>query len=48
MDLARAAHVSALTIAAALAGRPISPSTVRKIAMALDAAPPVPGVDGIL
>jgi transcriptional regulator with XRE-family HTH domain len=47
-DLARAASVSAATITAATAGRPISPSTLRKIALALSMSEPVSGVDAIL
>ncbi len=47
-DLARAARVSAPTITAAMAGRPISPESLRKIALALGATPPVAGVDAIL
>jgi transcriptional regulator with XRE-family HTH domain len=47
-DLARAASVSAATITAAMAGRPISPNTLRKIALALSASAPVSGIDEIL
>ena len=47
-DLARAAHVSAPTISAAMAGRPVAASTLRRIAIALAEAPPVSGVDSIL
>lgn len=47
-DLARAARVSAPTITAALAGRPITPNSLRKIALALSTSPPVAGVDEIL
>lgn len=48
VDLARAAGVSAATVTTATAGRPVSPNTLRKIAVALAAAPPVSGVDEIL
>jgi len=47
-DLARAARVSAPTITAAMAGRPVAARTLRRIAMALAEAVPVPGVDSIL
>ncbi len=47
-DLARAARVSPATITTATAGRPISPSTLRKIALAVSASAPVSGVDEIL
>ncbi|MHB8313922.1 MAG: hypothetical protein ACYDD0_11610 [Candidatus Dormibacteria bacterium] len=47
-DLARAAKVSAPTITAALAGRPVAPRTVLRIAIALAETPPVTGVDSIL
>ena len=47
-DLARAAGVSAATITTATSGRPVSSSTLRKIAVALAAAAPVSGVDDIL
>ncbi len=47
-DLARAARVSAPTIGAAVAGRPVAPGTRRRIATALADTPPVAGVDDIL
>ena len=47
-DLARAAQVSAPTVTAALAGRPVAPRTVLRIAIALAKTPPVTGVDSIL
>lgn len=47
-DLARAAGVSCATVTTATAGRPVSPNTLRKIAVALAAAAPVSGVDDIL
>ncbi len=47
-DLARAAWVSAPTITTAMAGRPISPETLRKIALALSVSPPMAGIDEIL
>ncbi|MGH7641584.1 MAG: hypothetical protein ACRENX_00955 [Candidatus Dormibacteria bacterium] len=48
VDLARAARLSAPTISAALAGKPVAARTLRRIAMALSDAPPVAGVDAIL
>ncbi len=47
-DLARAAGISAPTVTMALAGRPISPATLKRIAMALLAAEPVEGIDHLL
>lgn len=47
-DLARAAHISGATVTAARSGRPVSPESVRRIADALNATPPVPGVDRLL
>jgi hypothetical protein len=47
-DLARAARVSAPTVTAALAGRPVAPRTLVRIGRALADSPPVAGVDNIL
>jgi hypothetical protein len=47
-DLARAAGISAPTVSAAIAGRPVAPRTVRRIAQALADASPVDGVDELL
>lgn len=47
-DLAKAAHLSGATIAAARAGKPMSPKTVRAIARALADAPTVEGIDRLL
>ena len=47
-ELSRAAGVSAPTVRAALSGRPIAPRTLRRIALALAAAPPLAAVDSIL
>ena len=47
-DLARAASISAPTVTMALAGRPVSPHTLKQIAIALAAAPPLEGVDSLL
>lgn len=40
MDLAKAARLSGATVSAALAGRPISATSLRLIAQALASAPP--------
>ena len=47
-DLARAAGISPPTVSAAMAGRPVAPSTLRKIAGALVSAPVVEGIDMLL
>jgi DNA-binding Xre family transcriptional regulator len=47
-DLARAAGISGPTVTMALAGRPIAPATLKRIALALLAAPPVEGIDSLL
>jgi lambda repressor-like predicted transcriptional regulator len=47
-DLAKSAGLSGATVTAAKAGRPVSPRTVRLIAQALAAAPPLDGVDELL
>lgn len=47
-DLATASGVSTATITAARAGRPVSPGSLRRIAQALAAAPPIDGVDELL
>lgn len=47
-DLARAAGISGATVTAARSGRPVSPESVRRIANALNATPPVAGVDRLL
>jgi hypothetical protein len=47
-DLARAAKVSPPTVTAALAGRPVAPRTLKRIAMALSATPPLAGAEDIL
>jgi len=47
-DLARAAGLSHPTVGAALAGRRVSPRTVRRIARALTDATPVEGADQLL
>lgn len=41
IDLARAAQLTAPTISAALAGRPLKMTTVRKIAKTLSETPPI-------
>jgi len=46
--LARAAGISNATVTAARSGRPVSPESVRRIADALNAAPPIVGVDALL
>jgi len=47
-DLARSAGISAPTVSAAMAGRSLAPKTVRRIAEALSAAPPIAGLDSLL
>jgi transcriptional regulator with XRE-family HTH domain len=47
-DLARAARVSAPTISAALAGRPISAQSLRLIAAALTKAPVIDVIDSLI
>ncbi|MGH7744682.1 MAG: helix-turn-helix domain-containing protein, partial [Candidatus Dormibacteria bacterium] len=47
-DLARSAGISAPTVSAAIAGRPLAPGTVRRIAQALSMAPIVEGIDALL
>jgi DNA-binding Xre family transcriptional regulator len=47
-DLARAAGISPPTVSAAVAGRPVAPSTLRKIADALASTPVVEGIDVLL
>jgi transcriptional regulator with XRE-family HTH domain len=47
-ELAAAAGVSNPTVTAALAGRPVSPRTLRLIARALAAAPAVENVEVLL
>jgi hypothetical protein len=47
-DRARAAGISAPTASAAMAGRPLAPRTVKRIAQALADASPVNRVDELL
>lgn len=47
-DLARASGCSAATISAARRGRPISSTTLSKIAEALRNAPVIPGIDELI
>jgi transcriptional regulator with XRE-family HTH domain len=47
-DLARESGVSAATITAAKAGRPVSPRSLQRIAVALASAPPLANVDELL
>lgn len=47
-DLAHAAGISAPTVTAALAGRPLSPRTVGRIVQALALAPVLEGIDGLV
>jgi transcriptional regulator with XRE-family HTH domain len=47
-DLARAAGCSAATISGARRGRPISSTTLCKIAEALRQAPVIPGIDELI
>jgi transcriptional regulator with XRE-family HTH domain len=47
-DLAKASGISIATISAARHGRPVSNSTLYKIANALRDAPVIPGVDDLL
>jgi lambda repressor-like predicted transcriptional regulator len=46
--LARAAGISSATVTAACSGRPVSPESVHRIADALNATPPIVGIDGLL
>jgi hypothetical protein len=48
MDFGRVAGISTPTVSAAMAGRRLSPRTVRRIAAALAASPPVEGIDMLL
>lgn len=47
-DLARAARISAPTVTMALSGRPVSLYTLKQIALALAANPPLEGIDSLL
>jgi lambda repressor-like predicted transcriptional regulator len=47
-DLAREAGVSSATVTAAIAGRPVSPRSLQRIAVALASAPPLANVDELL
>jgi DNA-binding Xre family transcriptional regulator len=47
-DLARAAHISRATVTAARSGQLVSAESVRRIADALEANPPVAGIDRLL
>ena len=47
-DLARASGCSAATISGARRGRPVSSTTLCKIAEALRAAPVIPGIDELI
>jgi plasmid maintenance system antidote protein VapI len=47
-DLARSAGISPPTVSAAIAGRPLAPRTVRRIAEALATAPSIEGIDVLL
>lgn len=47
-DLAQAAGLSHATVSAACAGRPVSPTTLRLIVIALAKAPVLAGVDTLL
>lgn len=47
-DLARASGCSAATISGARRGRPISSTTLSKIAEALRNAPVIPGIDELI
>ena len=47
-DLAQAAGVSSPTVTSALAGRPLSPRTLKRIVQALSTTPPLDGVDRLL
>jgi transcriptional regulator with XRE-family HTH domain len=48
IDLARTAHLSPATVSAALAGRPISASSLRLMAAALQATPVDEFIDRLL
>ena len=47
-DLARVARISCATVSGAMNGRPVSPTTVRLILVALQSAPVLDGVDSLL
>ncbi len=47
-DLAKEAGVSSATVTAAKAGRPVSPRSLQRIAVALASAPPLANVDELL
>jgi transcriptional regulator with XRE-family HTH domain len=47
-DLARAAGISAPTVTMSLSGRPVSLHTLKQIALALAATPPLEGIDSLL
>jgi len=47
-DLARASGCSAATISGARRGRPVSSTTLCKIAQALRQAPVIPGIDDLI
>jgi transcriptional regulator with XRE-family HTH domain len=47
-DLARASGCSAATISGARRGRPVSSTTLCKIAEALRSAPVIPGIDDLI
>lgn len=48
VDLAYFAQVSPATVSAALQGRLVSSTTIRKMALALSKAPPVAGAEELL
>lgn len=48
IDLAYFAGVSPATVSAALQGRQVSTTTLRKMALALSGSPTVPGVEDLL
>jgi transcriptional regulator with XRE-family HTH domain len=47
-DIAHVAGISTATMSAAMRGRPVSPRTLRKLAVALARVPPVPGSEDLL
>lgn len=47
-DLSARAGVSAATLSAVMAGRPVRPTTAKRIALAISKAPVVDGMDRIL
>lgn len=47
-DLARLADLSPATVSAAMQGRPVSPRTLRRVAVALSRVPVVPGSSELL